>query len=295
MEFRHISPDQLDKMHFRLPGDHPANAGVLPGKRSEVTPRIFVGCAKWGVKKWIGKIYPVGIKAAEYLLSYSRQFNSIELDAISYGRQNKEDVVRWKNSVDKNFIFCPKFSKVITRCRLMGVSDETMAFLDVISEFGKNLGPVFLLLPRDFTPEENKNLVEFLSGIPGEFRVFTSVRHPDWFNADHLSLFETLKKGLVITDNPARPFALHMRLTTPVAFIRFSGNAPHKSDYIRIDQWAERISEWINQGLKECYFFVHQHDDQYSPEICAYFIERLNVNAGLNLSAPRFLDELKLF
>jgi len=47
------------------------------------TPQIYVGCAKWGRKDWVGKIYPEGIKESDFLKLYGKHFNSIELNATS--------------------------------------------------------------------------------------------------------------------------------------------------------------------------------------------------------------------
>jgi len=67
------------------------------------------------------------------------------------------------------------------------------------------------------------------------------------------------------------------------------GNGRHSTDYSRIDEWVDRINQWIENGLEELYFFMHQPHEQYSPEMSAYFIEKLNETAGLDLKPPRFI------
>ena len=81
-----------------------------------------------------------------------------------------------------------------------------------------------------------------------------------------------------------------MRLTTPEAFIRFVGNSLHESDYKRIDNWVKRIKQWDESGLKECYFFMHMHDERYSPELSKYLIEALNKKCGTNIKVPKFYN-----
>jgi uncharacterized protein YecE (DUF72 family) len=85
-----------------------------------------------------------------------------------------------------------------------------------------------------------------------------------------------LKTGAVITDAVGRRDCCHMELITKTAFIRFAGNELHKTDYKTIDDWVERISYWMKNGLKEIYFFIHMHDENYTPALCDYLIEKLN-------------------
>lgn len=85
-----------------------------------------------------------------------------------------------------------------------------------------------------------------------------------------------------------------MRLTTPDAFIRFVGNSLHDTDYKRIDNWVKKIMEWDEQGLQNCYFFMHQHEELYSPELCKYLIEQLNKKGKYNLQVPIFAGGNKL-
>jgi uncharacterized protein YecE (DUF72 family) len=81
-----------------------------------------------------------------------------------------------------------------------------------------------------------------------------------------------------------------MKLTTPTAFVRWVGNSLHKSDFDRIDAWIERIELWLDSGLETLYFFIHQHDELYSPEISGYMIEQLNKRCKLNIAPPKLLN-----
>jgi hypothetical protein len=73
-----------------------------------------------------------------------------------------------------------------------------------------------------------------------------------------------------------------MRLTTPTAFVRYVG-ANHTTDYSRLDDWIERIGIWIDKGLENLYFFVHQNIEKESPLLSSYCVERLNTKIGLNV------------
>ncbi len=81
-----------------------------------------------------------------------------------------------------------------------------------------------------------------------------------------------------------------MELAVSKTFIRFVGNSLHPTDYTRINEWATRINDWLQKGWKELYFFIHQHDETYSPELSEYTIKKLNETAGLKLPVPRLID-----
>ena len=80
---------------------------------------------------------------------------------------------------------------------------------------------------------------------------------------------------------------LHMRLTTPVAFVRYVGANDPQSDRDRLDEWVTRIKQWVDQGMRDVYFFVHQNMEKESPLLTAHFIDRLNKTIGTDLHIPR--------
>jgi len=128
--------------------------------------------------------------------------------------------------------------------------------------------------------------------------VFLEVRHKEWFaNPENRnSLFNMLHQlniGALITDAAGRRDVVHMELPTPHAFIRFVGNSLDRTDYKRVDDWVERIKQWQQMGLQSVWFFMHQHDERYSPELADYVSEQLNKHLGLSLLRPTFIDRDK--
>jgi len=104
-----------------------------------------------------------------------------------------------------------------------------------------------------------------------------------------MQLFEENKITNIIVDTAGRRDMLHMRLTTPVAFIRYVG-ANAESDYARLDDWMERLTEWKKQGLEKLYFFVHQNVEKASPLLSAHLIEEMNKDWKTHLHIPEMAD-----
>ena len=53
-----------------------------------------------------------------------------------------------------------------------------------------------------------------------------------------------------------------------------------------IDEWVQRIKQWMDLGLEKLYFFMHQHEELHSPELIRYFIEQMNEHCGTDIEAP---------
>jgi uncharacterized protein YecE (DUF72 family) len=298
MDFGKLSLETLKATDLSLPADPGWNKNVLSGKKVD-EPRIYVGCAKWGRTEWVGKIYPEGTKEARFLDHYVEHYNSIELNATHYKTYPPSSIQKWADKADgKDFIFCPKVPQTISHySSFVDIEDKTNAFLEGIYAFGKHLGPIFLQVSDRFSPKRKDALLKYLESLPTDLQFFLEVRNPDWFNskAETESLLTILKKlnvGYIITDTAGRRDCVHMYLSVPKAFVRFVGNSLDPTDYARVDDWVERIKYWLDNGLKELYFFMHMHDETYSPELSSYLIKKLNADCGLSLKEPLFISEL---
>ncbi|CAN5134718.1 hypothetical protein BH23BAC2_BH23BAC2_06970 [soil metagenome] len=103
-----------------------------------------------------------------------------------------------------------------------------------------------------------------------------------------MEIMEKFKITNVITDTAGRRDLLHMRLTTPTAFVRYTG-ANHATDYTRLDKWTLKAAEWSRLGLQNFYFFVHQNIEKESPFLAAYFIDKLNKKLKTKIKIPKTL------
>lgn len=298
MEFGRVDPAQLDEIDFTLPADPAFNKTVLKGKPVK-NPHIYMGCAKWGRKEWVGKIYPKGTKEANFLDEYVHHYNCIELNATHYKIYDAEAISKWDARVSdkKDFKFCPKVPQSISHySNLIDASQQTTAFLEGVLAFGKHLGPIFLQLSDKFSPKRKDNLYRYLQSLPQDLQFFLELRHPEWFSdaGTREELFGMLHKlniGAVITDTSSRRDCAHMYMPVPKAFIRFVGNSLHPTDYTRIDDWVNRIKYWLENGVKELYFFMHMHDEAHSPELTLYTVDKIREVCGIELQKPVFLPQ----
>ena len=289
-------PEDID---FTLPKDHPDTLKILKkgSKKKEKEFNVYVGCAKWN-KQDLKNFYPKGTK--DELQYYASQFNSIELNATFYQSYGSAQFETWRKKTPEGFRFFPKIPQIISHLkRLNDVSIPTKEFCHSVTALHEKLGMVFLQLHDNFKPKDFNRLEKFITDFPKEIPLAAELRNTEWFNnkdeADRVcALFEKHKVTNIIVDTAGRRDLLHMRLTTPTAFIRYVG-ANHKSDYSRLNRWIKRIGQWKKEGLEELYFFVHQNHELESPLISADFIKKINPLFGLNLKVPKTIPkELKL-
>jgi len=296
MDFGKLS--NIDNIDFTLPPDRLQTIQLFNElkNKSAKKQQFFVGCAKWGRQDWIGQIYPEGTKEKDFFSIYAKNFNAIELNATHYRIPTEKTVLDWKSKVDDTFHFCPKFPQSISHFkRLKNAHDQTMSFYDAIKLFGKNLGTSFLQMPPNYGPKNYLDFEKYIDSLPTDLKVCVEFRHKEWFLDTPIvnEAYQMMNEkgvGTVITDAAGRRDCVHQLLTTPEAFIRFVGNSLHPTDYTRVDDWIGRINDWLKKGLKTMYFFMHQHDERYSPVLIDYAIKKLNKAAKTNLQEPQMLN-----
>lgn len=286
MKYGKVEKPEL--INFALPNDSPTTEKVLSGSRKE-NFEVSVGCAKWNRTDLKG-FYPRGTK--DELSYYSTQFNSIELNATFYNMPSKEQIVTWRDKTPDDFKFFPKITNSISHYRrLLNVRDLVDAYCDAVAHFEEKLGMVFLQLNEQFSPNEFGKLKDFVTYFPKVIPLAVEVRNEKWFSEreawnDFCQLLEENQTTNLITDVAGRRDMVHQRLTTPSAFIRFTGCNMDEMDRARMDDWLERIAAWKEQGLQNLYFFVHQNFEVSSPMLSGYFVQQLNAKFGTDLKIP---------
>jgi uncharacterized protein YecE (DUF72 family) len=288
MKFGQVAnPEEVD---FTIPPDDPATKRVLQKSKGQEL-KVCVGCAKWNSKDLKG-FYPKGVKSKDELAYYSSQFNCIELNATFYKRYWEKQYTAWREGTADGFRFFPKFNQGVTHfARLKDVDERVEQFTENVAFLKEKLGMVFLQMHDNFGPKDFDRVEEFVEKWNyDDIPLAMEFRQTGWHTDPDISerLYHLLEsKGItnILVDTAGRRDLMHMRMTTPTAFIRWVG-ANHPSDKPRLAEWIERIADWKKQGLQELNFFVHQNVEKESPLLAAYFIERLNKKIGTDLRIP---------
>lgn len=295
MKFGNIdNPAEID---FTLPADHPDTKKILATNNAPLQT-VSIGCAKWN-KSDLKGFYPRGVK--DELEYYATQFNSIELNATFYNLYKEDQILKWKERTPADFKFFPKLPRYVSHIKRLqeGYQDYLNDYLVGIQAFGDQLGMLFLQLHDNFGPKKENfdRLKSFIDQFPKDLPLAIELRHQDWFKGDVAdevhNIFVKNNITNILVDSAGRRDIMHMRLSTPSAFVRYVG-ANHESDYTRLDDWIERIKQWKEQGLKNLYFFIHQNVEKESPLLAASFIKKLNAAIGTDIKIPSLPEEAQV-
>ena len=289
MKFGKLS--DISSVDFKLPADPTANRQRIDRYQlgSDEKPQLYLGATGWGMKEWTGKWYPAKAKAADFLLHYGRQFNTIELNTTHYRIPTPETIAKWYDQTPADFRFCPKIPQTISHRNDLEIGGEqTKRFISVIDGLKEKMGCCFIQLPPYFGADRLPVLDRFLESWPQLLPIAVEVRHASWFatKSKTEALMDVLAKHLataVITDVAGRRDVLHAYVTAPRTMIRFVGNGLHPTDFPRLLEWTGRLKKW---RLPEAYIFPHQPDNILAPDATAWLNENLQQQNWADTRGP---------
>lgn len=292
MEFGKVPTPWLSKVDFTISHHDPRTwlrFRTNGGEKEKPPLRVGIGCPVWSVKDWVGTVYPQKADPKDFLFYYSRQFNSIELNTTHYRIPGLDTIRRWRETVPDDFRFNPKFPQELShRTPLSPNIPQFKEFVHSMMGLEDKLGMTFLQLPPTFDPGHLRELRNFLFALPQDFPVAVEVRHPAFF-ADHMlidPLYDLLAKAeatTVITDVAGRRDVMHTSLTSMKVMVRFIGNDLHPTDHTRIQAWVQTLHRWIEMGLQQVEFIIHEPEDRNAPHLISNFTDLMNEECQLKL------------
>jgi uncharacterized protein YecE (DUF72 family) len=262
----------------------------------------YLGCPGWGMKSWVGRLFPAGTKQTDFLARYAEVFNTVEGNTTFYALPAADTVARWRDQVPDGFRFCFKFPRTITHDKLLvDTAAEVTEFLDRVAILEHKVGTLFLQLPPRFGPGELPRLVTFLDALPRDFHYGVELRHDLFFagGVEEDDAVATLReRGVELVMMDAR--GLHagtdvetldvrqrkpnlpvvMRATADRPLIRCVPHASFDEGRHFVEPWARQVAKWIGDG-KTPYFFMHAPDDTFAPENAYAFHAMLREHADV--------------
>jgi uncharacterized protein YecE (DUF72 family) len=265
---------------------------------------FYIGSAVWAHKDWVGSFFPKGTKQADFLREYAKRLTAVEGNTTFWATPSVETVRRWAEDTPATFRLCPKLPRNISHAgQLMAHLDETRRFVDLMRNLGTRLGPLFLQLPPRYSPKLIIDLTKFLDMWPREVKLAVEVRHLDWFAAPYCEQLNALLRArdvarVLIDTRPIRDLPdaqiedgkvqvmveqaqerkpdvpLLPERTASFAFVRYIGNPDVAANAILLDEWADRMAGWLNEGAT-VFAFCHCPDETHSPSICRELHQRV--------------------
>jgi uncharacterized protein YecE (DUF72 family) len=266
---------------------------------------LYVGCPIWAYKGWVGSFYPEGTKPGDFLWEYARRLATVEGNTTFYAVPAAKILQQWAAETPDTFRFCPKLPRTISHAgKLVEHIEEAMRFVEVMSQLGDRLGPMFLQLPPRYPPALFDDLQAFLQAWPAEVPLAVEVRHMGWFGSPHNeTLNELLSRyrmaRVVIDTRPIRSLqgekilegSVYQRLlearqrkpnvpilperTAPFVFLRYIGHPQFETNAPFLDEWVDYLTAWLGEGDTEAYVFCHCPDERLDPWLCRHLYRRV--------------------
>jgi uncharacterized protein YecE (DUF72 family) len=268
---------------------------------------ILLGTSGFAAPGWVGSFYPTGIKSADYLDFYARQFNSVEVDSTFYGCPSARTVTNWAQRTPPEFIFSLKVPQSVTHDKaLVNCDTEFAEFTGTMKILGEKLGPMVLQFPffdkwkikdrHEFTDR----LIPFLKKLPADCKFAIEIRNKDWLNAEFAELLRAYNVALVLQDLSHMPKPMELKfdlVTADFIYIRWLGDRKWiESQTVSwnktiIDRTQE-MSEWVKycypivrRGVK-IFAYANNHYSGFAPDTVEQFRKLWKASAGEELGKP---------
>ncbi len=212
---------------------------------------VRIGCSGWAYRDWRPLLYPPGLAQRDWLGTYARAFDTVEVNTSFYRLVPEGAAERWAQVTPPGFLFAVKGSRYLTHVRRLRAGEEGLARFGAriapLAAAGK-LGPLLWQLPPDFARDDDR-LAGFLALLPPG-RHALEVRHPSWWADGVLELLRAHGVALVLADRAGPLFDALVR-TAPWSFVRLhagaeGGDGAYGPGELRA--WAARLRELAADG-----------------------------------------------
>ncbi len=207
---------------------------------------ILIGTQGWNYSAWLGSFFPDGTRGADFLTTYARAFQTVEVDSTFYAVPAESTFRSWFDRTPDEFVFALKFPQAVTHeGRLRDSVGTTELFFDRVRGLGHKLGPTLIQLGPDFGPNEYPVLATFLERLPKDLKIAIEFRQRGWIAEDVHTILQDHNVALALTDGPwiPRRWALKLaeRPTADFAYIRWMGPDRQITDFshIQVDRTPE--------------------------------------------------------
>jgi uncharacterized protein YecE (DUF72 family) len=238
---------------------------------------IRLGCQGWNYPAWVGGFYPPKTRAADFLTTYAKAFDTVEVDSTFYAVPAAKTVRGWADRTPEGFTFALKLPQEITHeRRFIDAQDTAERFYDAARELGPKLGPILIQCGPDLSVLEFDAVEEFLHTLPADLKFAIEFRQKAWINERTHELLTQRNVALALVDARwiPRPWMLKLAArptSTTHAYLRWMGPDRAITDYSRVlidrtvelESWAEVLPALAVRV--PVYGYVNNHFSGHSP------------------------------
>lgn len=249
--------------------------------------KIYIGCAGWDYKDWIGTFYPKLLESHKRLNFYTKYFNIIETNNTFYSLPKISTVQNWSEQVPADFKFTVKIWQEITHnFKNTNIEDSVSQFFYRLSPLKEKVIAYLLQFPPWFKYTEKflHQLKYLISELPSKNRYVIELRDNSWFIENLLD--DLIKSSNIILGTTYMPGikAYYMPKQNSY-YVRLIGDRELTVfNRIQRDQ-KEQLSNLINKisalkespNIHEIFIIINNHFQGNAPESVNLLKKKLNI------------------
>ena len=216
---------------------------------------LYIGCSGFYNNDWKGSLYPQEAQSKVFLILYSKEFNSVEINSTFYRKPTAKTLLRWHDETPDDFKFFIKIPKAISHeKRLENCKEDITEFCGHIhSHIKEKLAGFLYQLPPSFKNTE-ENLERVLSNMDFNFLNVVEFRHESWWRSE---IFEVLQQNNIVFSGVSFPGNLPEEVIinhSEILYYRLHGKPIlYKSEYS--EEFIDALAEKIRTSHKKTFIF----------------------------------------
>ncbi|MBL7141638.1 DUF72 domain-containing protein [Patescibacteria group bacterium] len=230
---------------------------------------IHIGTSGWSYQHWLGVFYPQELKSSDWLVYYSKYFQTVEINSCFYHLPKETSFVSWEEKTPSNFLFSLKVWRRITHFKkLKDIKNDLKIFLHRSKGLGHKFGPLLFQFPPNFNL--NLDRLESLAKLLRKFDKRQSAafefRHQNWFQPEVYRVLSRYNLALCWADTPIYPYV--EEVTADYIYFRLHGHEQlYSSKYTKkqLGKIAKKTKKLLGQG-KDVYVYFDNDAAGYAVE-----------------------------
>lgn len=217
---------------------------------------IYLGTSGFSYDDWVRQFYPAGMPKREWLIYYSREFDTCEINSTYYALPKPSTLEAMARKTGEGFLFSVKANQGMTHQRVDNAElfRAFRASLEPLLERGK-LGCILAQFPYSFRPSrQNRDYLELFKERLGELPIVIEFRNAQWLRQEIFDWLRGNELSFCCVDEPPLPNLLPpiAEVTSNIAYVRFHGRNvakwwQHEHAYERYDYdySPQELSDWV--------------------------------------------------
>jgi len=253
-----------------------------PATEPRALGHLYLGCAGWSYKEWIGPLYDPD---RSMLQQYASVFDTVELNSSFYRPPDEGTILGLTKYTNRGFMFSAKVNRKFTHDLAMKLDEDAITELENFIQLfdplltQDRLGCFLVQLPpslkRDDTLLEN-----FLAALPHRYDYVVEFRHKSWLNPESWRILGKYQAAYCVVDEPLLPPEVHV--TSDIGYIRWHGHGErpwydYQYSQQQLQDWVPKIKT-VRENTKKTFGIFNNHFHGYAPENCLQIMDMLGIS-----------------